>query len=67
MHVDLCEWVFIDWEWRLAYEVVPLQDEAEVADEIQRQYERFRELVEGSRPTSIRISIFISGIRCGLI
>lgn len=50
LHVDFCEWEYTDWEWRLAYEVVPLQDESEVADEIQRQYERFRELV-GREPT----------------
>ena len=52
LHVDLCEWEYFDGEWRLVYEVVPLQDEAAVAGEIKRQYERFCELV-GRKPTHI--------------
>lgn len=52
LHVDLCEWEYIDGDWRLVYEVVPLEDEAAVADEVLRQYERFRELVK-REPTHI--------------
>jgi predicted glycoside hydrolase/deacetylase ChbG (UPF0249 family) len=52
LHVDLCEWEYIDGEWKLSYEVVPLLDEAAVADEVIRQYDRFRELV-GREPTHI--------------
>jgi predicted glycoside hydrolase/deacetylase ChbG (UPF0249 family) len=52
LHVDLCEWEFTDGEWRLVYEVVPLQNEAAVAAEIQRQYECFRDLV-GEEPTHL--------------
>lgn len=52
LHVDIGEWEYIDGDWRLIYEVVPLLDEAAVADEIHRQYERFRELA-GREPTHI--------------
>lgn len=50
LHVDLCEWEFADGEWKLVYEVVPLDDTSAVVREIHRQYDRFRELV-GREPT----------------
>lgn len=50
LHVDLCEWVFEEGEWKLSYEVVPLHDEAAVDDEVNRQLDRFRGLV-GREPT----------------
>lgn len=52
LHVELCEWEFADGEWRLTWEVVSLQDEAAIAEEVLRQYEKFRDLV-GSEPTHI--------------
>ena len=52
LHVELCEWEFAGGEWRLIWEVVSLQDEAAIAEEVLRQYEKFRDLV-GSEPTHI--------------
>ena len=52
LHVDLCEWVFEEGEWKLNYEVVPLHNEAAVADEVDRQLDQFRKLA-GRDPTHI--------------
>lgn len=47
LHLDLGEWVHVrDHEWRPAYEVVALDDEAAVAREVERQVTRFRALVQ---------------------
>ena len=46
LHVDLGEWVHVEgYEWRAAYEVVPLDDEEAVAAEVERQLDRFRNLL----------------------
>lgn len=52
LHVDLAEWVFCDDEWRVAYEVVPLEDENAVKNEALRQLDLFRELT-GKNPTHL--------------
>jgi predicted glycoside hydrolase/deacetylase ChbG (UPF0249 family) len=50
LHLDLGEWTFDQGEWRVAYEVVPLTDEAAVTEEIERQLHQFRTLM-GKEPT----------------
>jgi predicted glycoside hydrolase/deacetylase ChbG (UPF0249 family) len=45
LHIDLCEWVFVDEAWRPVYEVVPVGDSAAIAGEVARQLEAFRELM----------------------
>jgi predicted glycoside hydrolase/deacetylase ChbG (UPF0249 family) len=52
LHVDLAEWAFRNGEWRSTYEVVPVDDAAAVAAEVQKQLVTFRELV-GSNPTHL--------------
>jgi predicted glycoside hydrolase/deacetylase ChbG (UPF0249 family) len=52
LHLDLGEWTFEQEEWRLAYEVVPLTDEAAVAEEIGRQLRQFRALM-GKEPSHL--------------
>jgi chitin disaccharide deacetylase len=52
LHTDLCEWVYRDGEWMLAYEVVPTNDDAAMSAEIERQLAIFRDLV-GQNPTHI--------------
>jgi predicted glycoside hydrolase/deacetylase ChbG (UPF0249 family) len=46
LHVDLGEWIFIDGQWTLLYEVVQADDAAAVRDEVERQVHRFRELLD---------------------
>src|SRR4030095_15505240 len=46
LHVDLGEWIFIDGQWTVLYEVVQAQDAAAVRDEVERQLNRFRELLD---------------------
>jgi predicted glycoside hydrolase/deacetylase ChbG (UPF0249 family) len=46
LHVDLHEWEYDGREWRRVYEVVSVDDGPAVADEVERQLETFRELVE---------------------
>jgi len=45
LHLDLGEWRFEQGEWRSVYEVVPEDDAAAVAGEINAQVEAFRALV----------------------
>jgi len=52
LHVDLSEWACKDETWFPLYEVVPLDDHAAVAVEVQRQLERFRKLL-GRNPTHL--------------
>jgi predicted glycoside hydrolase/deacetylase ChbG (UPF0249 family) len=52
LHVDLCEWIFSNDEWRPAYEVVPVNDPERVETEITRQMETFRHLT-GRDPTHL--------------
>jgi chitin disaccharide deacetylase len=52
LHLDLGEWVYRDDTWVPLYEVVPLDDRARVAAEVQSQIETFRDLV-GANPTHI--------------
>jgi predicted glycoside hydrolase/deacetylase ChbG (UPF0249 family) len=52
LHVDLCEWIYANDEWRPAYEVVSLHDATAVAAEVARQLEAFRQLV-GRDPTHL--------------
>jgi predicted glycoside hydrolase/deacetylase ChbG (UPF0249 family) len=52
LHLDLCEWVYRDGQWRALYEVVPGGDPAAVDAEVSRQLERFVELV-GRPPTHV--------------
>jgi predicted glycoside hydrolase/deacetylase ChbG (UPF0249 family) len=52
LHLDLCEWRCINDEWQLAYEVVRCADAAAVAQELEQQRSRFRELV-GRDPTHL--------------
>jgi len=50
LHFDLGEWVFREGEWRARYEVLPEVRAETVAVELDRQLERFYELV-GAPPT----------------
>jgi predicted glycoside hydrolase/deacetylase ChbG (UPF0249 family) len=50
LHVDLCEWEYVDQGWRLRYSVIPMEDSEAVAAEIRRQVAAFRALM-GSDPT----------------
>jgi len=52
LHLDLGEWTFDQEEWRLAYEVVPLTEEAAVSEEIERQLRQFR-LLTGKEPSHL--------------
>ena len=52
LHLDLGEWIFAGEEWRPAYQVVPLDDAAAVAQEIARQLAVFRNLM-GRDPTHL--------------
>jgi predicted glycoside hydrolase/deacetylase ChbG (UPF0249 family) len=52
LHIDLCEWVYHDGEWRPLYQIVPLDDAEAVETEIVRQVELFRQLVQRD-PTHI--------------
>jgi predicted glycoside hydrolase/deacetylase ChbG (UPF0249 family) len=46
LHVELGEWVFVQGEWRLKYEVVPARDQEKVFSEVWRQIELFRGLLK---------------------
>jgi chitin disaccharide deacetylase len=46
LHVDLGEWIFLDGQWTVLYEVVQAQDAAAVRNEVQRQLDRFRQLLD---------------------
>ena len=52
LHVDLGEWAYQDETWTPVYEVVPLNDSAAVATEVERQLDAFRSLL-GQEPTHI--------------
>jgi predicted glycoside hydrolase/deacetylase ChbG (UPF0249 family) len=53
LHVDLGEWRHVGgYDWRAVYEVVRLDDEEAVAREVDRQLDRFRELL-GREPTHL--------------
>lgn len=52
LHVDLGEYVCEHGEWRALYRVVETDDAIAVADEIERQLQRFRELT-GRDPTHL--------------
>jgi chitin disaccharide deacetylase len=52
LHIDLCEWVYVDETWRAAYEVVSLDNAELVAAEVARQLEAFRRLT-GANPTHL--------------
>ena len=52
LHVDLGEWEWRDGEWFQTYHVVPTDDAAAVASEIERQLETFHRLV-GRTPTHL--------------
>ncbi len=50
LHVDLGEWELAESSWRPLYEVVPLDDDAAVRSEVDRQLEMFRRMT-GHDPT----------------
>jgi predicted glycoside hydrolase/deacetylase ChbG (UPF0249 family) len=52
LHVDLGEWVFRNGTWIPLYEVVPVDNKTDVADEVNRQLASFRRLV-GKDPTHL--------------
>jgi chitin disaccharide deacetylase len=52
IHLDLCEWEYRGGEWALVYERAPLDDPAQVATEVARQLDCFRELT-GRTPTHV--------------
>ena len=52
LHIDLGEWQYADDEWRELYSVVPTDDTDAVAAELDRQVERFVDLV-GNAPTHL--------------
>lgn len=52
IHLDFSEWIYRNDNWEPLYEVVSLSNEKEVIEEINRQFETFRELM-GREPTHI--------------
>ena len=52
LHFDLGEWQYLDDEWRELYQVAPTSDGEAVAAELDRQLQRFVELV-GRPPTHL--------------
>jgi predicted glycoside hydrolase/deacetylase ChbG (UPF0249 family) len=52
LHLDLGEWVYRDDQWRIRYEVVESQSAETIRGEINRQLERFGQLM-GSVPTHL--------------
>jgi chitin disaccharide deacetylase len=52
LHLDLAEWVYLNGDWQLKYEVVPTRDAGAVAAEVRRQLGLFRRLL-GKDPTHI--------------
>jgi predicted glycoside hydrolase/deacetylase ChbG (UPF0249 family) len=52
LHFDFGEWACRDGEWKLLYEVVPLRDHQQVADEVARQLDTFCHLI-GRDPTHL--------------
>ncbi len=52
LHFDLGEWAYREPDWVPVYDVVPTDDAVAVADELQRQLAKFRQLV-GRNPTHI--------------
>ncbi len=52
LHLDLGEWCYREGRWNPVYEVVALDDPSAVTMEIERQIDRFRELV-GMDPTHL--------------
>ncbi len=52
LHIDLCEWAFVNETWQPVYEVVPTDSAPAVAEEVGRQLEAFRRLM-GCHPTHL--------------
>jgi predicted glycoside hydrolase/deacetylase ChbG (UPF0249 family) len=52
LHLDLGEWAYRDGEWKPLYEVVPLSDACQAAEEVQRQVAMFQSFV-GRAPTHL--------------
>lgn len=52
LHLDLGEWRYDGVEWKACYEVVDLTDRGDVYDELNRQLERFHDLM-GQPPTHL--------------
>jgi predicted glycoside hydrolase/deacetylase ChbG (UPF0249 family) len=52
LHLDLGEWLYRDGTWLPRYEVVSLADASQVAGELRRQLDSFRQLV-GREPTHV--------------
>jgi predicted glycoside hydrolase/deacetylase ChbG (UPF0249 family) len=52
LHLDLGEWFYRDGAWLPRYEVVSLADASQVASELRRQLDSFRQLV-GREPTHV--------------
>jgi chitin disaccharide deacetylase len=52
LHLDLGEWEYRDGEWRARYELAAARTRDAVADEIERQLERFERLI-GRPPTHL--------------
>jgi len=52
LHLDLGEWEFRGAEWRIRYEVVPMDQSEAVEREVESQLDRFHDLV-GTHPTHI--------------
>jgi len=52
LHLDMSEWELHDGEWRASYELVPSGGREELAAEVERQLQQFRELM-GRDPTHI--------------
>jgi predicted glycoside hydrolase/deacetylase ChbG (UPF0249 family) len=52
IHIDLCEWVYVNESWELLYERCNVDDAAAVATEVVRQLSHFRHLT-GHIPTHV--------------
>jgi predicted glycoside hydrolase/deacetylase ChbG (UPF0249 family) len=52
IHLDLCEWQCVDYEWSIRYQRADLDNSDEVDAEVRRQLERFEVLI-GRPPTHI--------------
>jgi predicted glycoside hydrolase/deacetylase ChbG (UPF0249 family) len=52
LHIDLGEWAYRDGQWVCLYDVVPMDDPAAIAAEVDRQLDRFSTLL-GRSPTHL--------------
>lgn len=52
LHLDFCEWSYLNNNWTPVYQVVDLKDAAAVAEEVRQQFALFRQMM-GREPTHL--------------